>query len=93
MKNFQGVVLRHKDLSVNSELCAIRSSLSTMQFSFSITDVVVDPWSGATYRDTSGLEWGVAVEKLMHGLDVRVHEFVIRAIGLGAYDKRAKRYC
>ena len=36
----------------------------------------------ATYHDTSGLEWRVAVEKLMHGLDVRVHEFVIRAIGL-----------
>ena len=81
MKDFQAVGLLHQNPPVNSEFCAIRSSLSTTHFTFSITDVVVDPWSRATHRDTFGLEWGVAAEKLLHRLIVRVHEFFLRAIG------------
>ena len=80
VKRLQGVALLHKNLPVNSQFGAMRSSLSTSQFPFGCTDVVVDPRSRAALGDTPGLEWGMAVEELLHRIVVLLSQFFLRAV-------------
>ena len=66
VKRLQGVALIHKNLPLNSQFGAMRSFLSTSQFPFGCTDVVVDPRSRAALGNTPGLEWGMEAEELLH---------------------------
>ena len=79
VKRLQGVALLHKNLPVNCQFGAMRSSLSTSQFHFGCTDVV-DPRSRAALGDTPGLEWGMAVEELLHRIVVLLSQFFLRAV-------------
>ena len=64
----------------NSPFGAMRSSLSTSQFPFGSTDVVVDPRSRAALNDRPGLEWGMVVEELLHRIIVLLSQFILRAV-------------
>ena len=80
VKRLQGVALLHKNLPVNSPFGATRSSLSTSQVPFGCRDVVAVPRCGAARSDTPGLEWGMAVEELLHRIVVLLSQFFLRAV-------------